>query len=114
MQHKQLTELAESLHRRAERVLVNVEAMGAGERAERLGWPAELCRKLISDELTSEWLRMHAGRRLKRGETRLLVTMFEQLDTAVSDAIATLEPAAMPTAASEAIRALAAPARSLR
>lgn len=112
MHAKELTQLAAAVERRAGRVVEqarrNVEQTlpAAGNRA---GAWAELSRKLISDELRSEWLRMHVGRRPKRAELALLARLFGQLDSAVQLAVEHVEPAAMPAAAGAAIVAFAAP-----
>lgn len=109
MDNQQLLDLGDAIERRGARAIraaaLDVEPAASDRHA-------ELCRKMLSDELLSEWLRMHSGRRLKRGETALLTRMHLQLDDAVQGAIRHAEPADMPATARAAIRALALPRRS--
>lgn len=119
MHAKELIDLGEVIEKRAGRAVQRAHRLvtdgtpaGIALTGDQLAgaWHA-LSAKLISDELRSEWLRMHSGRRPKRAELRALALAFEQLDAAVSDAIAHVAPAAMPAAARAAVRALAEPLR---
>jgi hypothetical protein len=110
MHANDLHDLGEAIERRAARVVRTAHeliAAGPGSGDDKLPAWHEVSRKLIADELTSEWLRMHSGRRLKRGETQLLTRMHLQLQDAVQNAIAHVEPALMPATARAAIRACA-------
>lgn len=106
MDGRELTELAGRLDLRARRAIRAAGLVTIRPADARTSGPyAELCRKLISDELRSEWLRMHSGRRPKRAELRLLALLFDQLDAAVQAAIAQTSPADMPAAAGRAVAA---------
>lgn len=114
MHAKDLIDLGEAIERRGRRAVERAHRNvcdvlpAAGNVA---GAWAELSAKMISDELRSEWLRMHCGRRPKRAELRSLALAFEQLDRAVQEACAGVTPDAMPAAARAAVRALAQPLR---
>lgn len=104
MHANDLLDLGEAMERRSRRAIASALEVSPAPLPGPLG---DLCRKRIADELTSEWLRMHNGRRLKRGETQLLTRMHLQLQDAVQLALAGVPPHAMPATAREAIRACA-------
>lgn len=105
MHANDLRDLGEAMERRARRAIASVLAISDVPLPDKL---AELCRKRIADELLSEWLRMHSGRKLKRNETQLLTRIHLQLDEAVQRALVGIDPHAMPAAARVAIVQLSA------